>query len=586
MAKVTFLSFYNNFAVGVNILSSLLVEAGHDVSLIFFKLPYYSKIEWFSEKPINIETVNAYGDISGSNSEVNRWNEREIELLGDLILRLNTEILCISSRSPDNELVIEVLPQIRKRFKGKMIAGGFGPTFDPETYADIVDYVFIGEAENSIVDLISKLDAGKSIDDMDNICYKRNGNVIKNKLAVPDISRFKTQLIHEKTYYIENNRVYDYGEREEILSTHAYYTFVGRGCLKACTYCSAGNWFKIYKKENINVKPRRIRPVEDIIDELKAVKDPDCTFILFRDSFLTGPTEYLKSFFKLYERHIALPFWAYFAPRQMINNPDILKMAVDAGFVDTEIGIQSGSERINKTIFKRTISLDDTIKYAEMLAEYDINVRYDIIIFNPAETEDDVKETFKTIQRLPKKRAYLELARLKCFPGLPIYDILSEYHEVQIDFEHQYRTALLYLLCFVLPEAEFEELLKNRLLISSMQDLRSYYKEYLKMHDISFPIGTHTVPASITTSRYDRIIKRYNYEHIVVWKEDSYFEQMKHIFEGVKFTDIIDENISNNPSIFKKLNADTPLFVCSARKQEIKRRILAEFPNYKGKIYV
>ena len=454
MAKVTFLSFYVEYSVGIYVLSSILEEAGHDVSVVLFKLPMARPIDWFKEKPRNMEWVNQYGDIIGSDIEVNPWTETEVELLIDKINTLSPDVLCISARSTHRDLVIDLLPKIRTRCRIPTIAGGYGPTFEPELYVDLVDYVFIGEAENAIAELVDHLSQGNSIAHLDNIAFKRNGTMIVNPLRVPEVKTIR-QVVPDKFFYIENDCTFGYADRGKVIKTHTYSTFFGRGCISSCSYCSAGHWRDIYKKQGINIKKRRNRDIEDVIEELKCAKDQNYTFILLRDEFLCAEVKEMKQFFRLYEREIHLPFWAYLVPEQILSNPELLTMAVDAGFVDTEVGFQSGSDAINRDIFTRNISNSRTLAYTKLLAAYDINIRYDFIIFNPAETEADILATYGLIQALPKKRGYLALNRLFFFPVSPIARIIRDYPSVNGGVEHYYCQALLYLLCFVMPPDEF-----------------------------------------------------------------------------------------------------------------------------------
>jgi len=231
-----------------------------------------------------------------------------------------------------------------------------------------------------------------------------------------------------------------------------------------------------------------------------------------------------------------------------------------------------------------------------MLADYDINMKYDFIICNPAETEEDIKETFKVIQSLPKKRAYLYLPRLVHFPGSPLVEenLLGPYLNRHTDFEYYYSIALLYLLCFVLPEKEFNRILNDEDMVSSWQRLLSFYREYLDKHGISFPIGTHDVPSSITTHRYERILQKKNYSDVIVWGSGNYYKEMEEIFRGINIRYHIEDearNVASNtgvvlPEILSNIKEPLPIFVCGPRKQEIKMRIINDYPNYAGKVFV
>jgi len=356
---------------------------------------------------------------------------------------------------------------------------------------------------------------------------------------------------------------------------------LGRGCIKGCTYCSAGQWYKVYRNEGIHIKRRRNRPIQDVMDELLAIKNKGYTFIFFRDEFLSVNTKILAGFFKWYEQHIRIPFWCYLVPNQIIEHPHILKHAVDAGFVDTEVGFQSGSDNINKKTFRRKLSVKDTITYTKMLSKYKVNMKFDFMIFNPSETAEDIKKTFQVIQLLPKERSYLFLPRLLYYPGAPIYEILNEYHEENLDFEYYYSIALLYLICFVSTKKEFDSILNNTNMVSSWELLFSYYKNYINKNEINFPIGTHNVPHSITTHRYQRSIQKNKYKDIIIISNSNYFKEMSHVFRDTNVISNIDEN-----DAMPILDRNIPIFICSPNKQKLKTQFYDANPTYDGKLFV
>lgn len=588
MAKVTFVTFYNDFSIGVNILSSLLIEKGHDVSVVFFKLPRKETIDWFEEDADEfMEAVDCYGNIVGGNAEVNRWTDTETGLLIDLLKDLGTQIVCFSSRTTDNKLAADVFPKVRASVHAVTLSGGFGPSLDPGFYAELVDYVFIGEAENCIHDLISKIDSGQSIRDVNNIAFMDKGRLITNPLGSPDRLVFTRQIIPDKTFYIDQERVYAYADRAAVVKTHAYSTFFGRGCISKCSYCSVGNWRELYAREGFHVGARRNRSIGNIIDELIDIKKSGVTFIHFRDEFLTGSYENMKEFFSLYERYVGLPFWAYLVPKQMLIHPDLVEDAVNAGWVDTETGFQSGSDDINRRVFNRHISNRDTLAYAHLVAKYKVNRQYDFIIFNPAEEKKHIRETFSLLQALPKDRAYLYMPRLFYFPQTPICEALAPYRTKTIDFDYYYRLALLYLICFVVPEKTFEGVLNNDAMVLSRFRLKEFYSNYLTSHGIEFMHGTHDKPESITTHRYRRIIEKHGYDDMIVWKDENYFDSMKDICSEKNVLRYIDDTVEPDSHAFlQTVEKPVPIFICSPEKSRIKSLILSRYPDYPGNVYV
>ena len=150
----------------------------------------------------------------------------------------------------------------------------------------------------------------------------------------------------------------------------------------------------------------------------------------------------------------------------------------------------------------------------------------------------------------------------------------------------------LYLICFQTTPKEFDQVLKDDKLASSCQRLLSFYRDYIDKHGIDFPIGTHEIPNSITTPRYERIIKKNQYSDVIVWGAGDYYEDMASIFEEVNIRYHIDDKGKDNrekmfpPDVLSKISEPFPIFICSPRKQEIKVRIISEYPNFRGRLFV
>ena len=602
MKKVTFLTFYNDYSVGVYVLASVLQDAGYDVSIVFFKLPSQKIVDWFKESPIHGEVINGYAEILGSNSDVNTFTEKEFDILKNILHSLKPDVIAISSRSTDELLVKNILPRINSNFNVPLFAGGYGPTLSPEVYIKLVDYVFIGNAEDRIDRVIKGLE-DKSIENMNNIIFQKNEKIIKNDISVGKISHFIFQKIPYHTYFIENNEICHYSKREDqhklftyYLRSHTYSTFVGRGCIASCSYCSAGQWRKIFLDQGIKVAKRQNRPIDDIIKELIEVKKRDYTFVYFRDEFICGSIDYLTKLLTLYEKYINLPFWAQFTPLQMIKHPELIELAVNAGFVATEIGFQSGSDEINRKIYNRKISIRETIDYAHLLSKFNIFIKYDFILFNPAEKEKEIDLTIKVIKSIPKTRANICFPRLCYFPGSEIAKRLLRYKNIKIDPKQQYRNALKYLLCFVMPENEFDNLMKKHDIVNSNIALLSFYKNYIKDNNIVFQIGSHEDPLSITYNRYLNIVLKNRFREVVIWGAGDYYDKLSPIFKTIESIyqiqdcddnkNLCTKNKIYSPTILEKIDNKTPIFLCIPNKQKVKKYIIEEYPKKILQIYV
>jgi len=70
----------------------------------------------------------------------------------------------------------------------------------------------------------------------------------------------------------------------------------------------------------------------------------------------------------------------------------------------------------------RQISDADLLEYAWMLDKNDIKIKYDIICWNPFDTDGKLREGMKFLKRFPKCLT-TDVFQLKFFPGCPISDM-------------------------------------------------------------------------------------------------------------------------------------------------------------------
>jgi tetratricopeptide (TPR) repeat protein len=195
------------------------------------------------------------------------------------------------------------------------------------------------------------------------------------------------------------------------------------------------------------------------------------------DSFFLASREELLAFFQAYRKEVALPFFAQLYPEQMLASPDILKEACHAGMVDTVIGIQSGSERVNRQIFNRSLPNSKLVKFADMLASYnDLRVDYHLITHNPFESEEDFQVALDLLKRLPKENANLILQRLRPFVNTNVEQLMREADLSEVNQEILDKRFLLYLLRYTVPDEEFEKLIVDSRSLS-FEDLKTAYRD-------------------------------------------------------------------------------------------------------------
>jgi anaerobic magnesium-protoporphyrin IX monomethyl ester cyclase len=208
------------FNTGIPILSAILKQKSHIVKLI------------------HLNEKMGYGlDLKRIQQDINSFSP---DLIG------------ISANTNQFLVGIKIAKHIKKiNNKIPIIFGGVHPTLNPiETLRyKCVDMIVVGEAEEALPELIEKLENKKYIDRVNNVWFKSNNKIIKNKL----------------NKYIDLNKIpfmdvsiYDY-QKLINLRNGWIEVVLNRGCPYNCTYCFNRPYKEIYNRYNKNEAGAYIR---------------------------------------------------------------------------------------------------------------------------------------------------------------------------------------------------------------------------------------------------------------------------------------------------------------------------------------
>ena len=144
---------------------------------------------------------------------------------------------------------------------------------------------------------------------------------------------------------------------------------------------------------------------------------PNIKRINFYDEVFLPDIAWAESFCERYKKEIGLPFYCMFYPGTC--KEEILNILKTAGLAGVWLGVQSGSERVRKEVFKRNHSNSLIIDQANLFKKFGIGVRYDFIFDNPFESFDESLESIYLMLKLPEPFS-LNLFSLKYFPNTEI----------------------------------------------------------------------------------------------------------------------------------------------------------------------
>ena len=417
---VVLISPYSDIsALGIRGISAVLKHAGHSVRLIF--LPYQ------------------FPEVEYRRDFMCRYSPKVLDQVTELCR--GAGLIGISLMTNYFEQAATLSQHLRETLGIPIIWGGIHPTLRPEECLEFAELVCIGEGESAMLDVVNTMARGEDVSQLPNIAIMQNGKMLRNTPR-PLLNNLDSLPFFD--YDMTDDYVLDQ-ETDQLLSLNAellqrfltkqtptkaraalfYQTIASRGCPHHCTYCCWDALKKIYDvKQNI-----RRRSIGHIMEELGSIVErmPWFREITFSDdSFLDAPVGEIEEFASQYKKLIDRPFQCLAEPRTIIEKR--LEPMIDAGMVNIQIGIQSGSERI-KNLYQRTHSNQRIVEMGELLRMYIPRIRppiYDFILDNPWETIEDKYDTLNLISKIPPP-FFLQIFRLTFFPGTGLFEkALSE----------------------------------------------------------------------------------------------------------------------------------------------------------------
>ncbi len=380
---------------GLRTLSACLEREGHEVLMIFLPL------------------VEDY---------TRRYSEKELAEVA--AKSKDSQLVGIGSLESTTGRAKQLIDLFQKR-NIPVVWGGPHTTFFPEKCFKLGNIIAVGEAEEAIVELANAMEQGKDITKILNFYIRKNGKEYRNPvrsppnnldvLAMPDFD-IKDQWI------LEHGKLIPFEERH--LAGMLFFQ-TERGCPQACSYCTNNILRALYAGK---ADLLRTHSVDYVINFFKKIKHkfPSIKVIDVRDETITvRKVEWLREFSRRYREEIGLRMKCLAEPATMAFgevSDEKIRLLVEAGLTDIIIGIQSGSDRLNKEVYNRFITAEHVLKCARILNKYKdkLTVMYDVISCNPYETNEDILETIKLLKKIPKPY-FLSVNNLIFFEGTPLY---------------------------------------------------------------------------------------------------------------------------------------------------------------------
>ena len=380
----------------------------------------------------NIDGVKPY-TIFFKNHDANLFkvpSATEEDLFVKQIIDLKPNLVGISVLSPYVPIAKKLTKLVRDNSSALVIWGGVHPTISPESCIKEADMICIGEGEGAITELVTDLRDGKDYFNTENLWINNGSNIVKNPMRalIQDLDSLPFPSYgNDSFYFIDSNRI---TRNDPTLLDSYVWVQSSRGCPFACSYCVNSLLRPLFK--NLGHYTRR-RSVNNIIREIKEkldlfghIKD----YVFFVDEVFGNDESWLNEFETIYKKEIGLPFFVEYNPKFI--NSTILEKLFNAGVETIDLGIQTGSDYIRNRIFHRAGKNNEIINLASEISNYGIKIKYDLIIDNPYENEESLKNTISVLLQLPKP-LFFNLHALQYFPDYPFTNKAIEEGHIKIE---------------------------------------------------------------------------------------------------------------------------------------------------------
>ena len=408
----------NEFPLGVAYLAAVLKRAGVEVDIACQDVYHWSNEE-LAEKFLKTKEYDLIG-------------------IGFLAARFK-------------ETVLPLCKTVNKYKKnGWLVLGGHGasPIADYVLKKTEADVVAIGEAEETIVELLNCKTKGSDLSKVRSIVY-RTGNdivfterrpVIRNLDSIP----FPEWSLFPMDKYV--NSIVPFGAEKDVKRIGM---LSSRGCINRCNFC--------YRME----MGIRLRSTENIIEEMKLLNQKyGITYFGMYDELFCFPKKKTIDFCKaIKNENLKIGFDCN--ARVDIFDEETAVYLKEAGCTFLNFGMESSSQKV-LDLMKKNTTVEQNIEAAEIARKAGIGLGLNFLLGNKGDTK---KSLWGNVELIKKYNYYDQVRTIRPptpYPGCPLYYEAIEKGLLKgpEDFFDKFKNSDLLLVNFTnIPEQEFYKLL-------------------------------------------------------------------------------------------------------------------------------
>ncbi len=349
------------------------------------------------------------------------------QLLG-FIKDNNIDIICTGGMSIHYKEINEVLNlSLEMNPNIITIVGGAIVTSNPKVTCwgiKNIDYGVIGEGEETIVELADAIINEKDISLIKGIVYFNNNEytITEERIPVKDLDTipFPDYDGFEYKEYMKLFRPSESHFFSVLDDVRPGFIMASRSCPFACTFC--------YHHPSSKYRQRSLDNVFKEIDYL--IDKYNVNYLSISDELFSFDKERMYEFAKGIKKY-NLKWWTNFRVSDV--DKDVLQTLKDSGLFMMSYGIESMSDKILKSMRKHITraQIENALK---LTYDAKINIQGNIILGDPEETEETVKESVDFVESHPEYG--INLVMIRTYPFSQIYKYALSNNLIKDEFKH------------------------------------------------------------------------------------------------------------------------------------------------------
>jgi radical SAM superfamily enzyme YgiQ (UPF0313 family) len=339
-----------------------------------------------------------------------------IEQIVDLIIIENPVIVGLSSNTAHIEKALKISEAIKLRDKTiPIIIGGVHITCKPAEVLnnDSIDYVVIGEGEDTAVELCTAIVENNVSAKILGIGFKQNNEQVftGKRPLIEDLNTlpFPARHLLDSAFYFKPPRIRGVWTKSTVV------LMTGRGCPYQCIFCGSNVTF------GRNV---RRRSPENVMAELKLYRERyDVDGVWFADDTFTLNHAWVTKLCDLIINEGWKDFQWVCQARVNTITEDIVRKMKSAGCKQLEFGVESGSPKVLK-ILKKGADISLTKEAFAICHKVGMRSLGTFIVGTPGETVEDLQMTEDLVKEI--KPDYAEFFFAMPFPCTELAAIIMD----------------------------------------------------------------------------------------------------------------------------------------------------------------